>query len=256
MAFNSVAAALLEAHRTQVRQPASAVALTEQPKTRAEALHIQRTVWETRFPGRSWAEAHYWKSGGPRDESLLTWAALPLEGVLHSPAELHTDPSPDHWIEAEIAVRLGSPVDAKLAAQLDAAAASSLVDACCVSIERVATRWQEGLAAPDLMRLADMQSHLGLVLGDWQAWTPRDWSQQRCEVQIGSAPTQVYIGTLSCIDPAWVLPAWLRDVTSHGVVVPAGTVVTTGSWVGVLPVAPGEFVRVSFAGIGDASVQF
>lgn len=255
MVLNPVAKLLLQAHQTHSRQSASSVPPEQQPSTRAAALDIQRAVWNAREP-TPWTSARFWKSGGPRDESMLTWAALPESGVLQSPADLREDSSPDHWIEAEIAVRLGRDVDVELASRLDAAAANALVDACCVSIERVASRWQEGLAAPDLMRLADMQSHLGLVLGEWQTWTSRDWSQQRCEVQVGDAPTQVFIGTLSCIDPLWVLPAWLRDLTSHGVVVPAGTVVTTGSWVGVLPVAPRQSVRVSFAGIGEAQIQF
>jgi len=34
--------------------------------------------------------------------------------------------------------------------------------------------------------------------------------------------------------------------------VPAGTVVTTGTWVGVLPIVPGETVVVEFPGIGRA----
>jgi 2-keto-4-pentenoate hydratase len=56
--------------------------------------------------------------------------------------------------------------------------------------------------------------------------------------------------------PAAVLPAWLRHAT-QGIqgetrVVRAGTVVTTGSWVGTLPVQRGDTVEVDFAGLGRA----
>ena len=42
--------------------------------------------------------------------------------------------------------------------------------------------------------------------------------------------------------------------TRDGGVVCAGTVVTTGTWVGVLDAAAGERVRVEFDGIGEAEV--
>jgi len=51
-----------------------------------------------------------------------------------------------------------------------------------------------------------------------------------------AAPTE-RIGTHSLRDPAWVLPQWLRHATRHGATLPAGTVVTTGTWAGVVPLA-------------------
>jgi 2-keto-4-pentenoate hydratase len=56
-------------------------------------------------------------------------------------------------------------------------------------------------------------------------------------------------------DPVWVLPAWLRHATRDGATVPAGTVVTTGTWCGLLPAMQGDLVRARFDGIGEASVQ-
>ena len=56
-------------------------------------------------------------------------------------------------------------------------------------------------------------------------------------------------------DPAFVLLAWLRHLTRDGHAVAAGTVVTTGTWVGILDAVAGDRVDVAFAGIGAASVQ-
>ncbi len=56
-------------------------------------------------------------------------------------------------------------------------------------------------------------------------------------------------------DPAFVLPAWLRHATRAGDVVAAGSVVTTGTWCGIVPSAAGDLVRVEFPGIGSAAVQ-
>jgi 2-keto-4-pentenoate hydratase len=124
-----------------------------------------------------------------------------------------------------------------------------------VSIEIVDSRWQEALDAPALCQLADQLSHGALVLGAWTTFAPRDWSTQACRVQVGTRPPVERRGTHSLGDPAFLLPAWLRHATRDGHRLAAGTVVTTGSWVGLLPVAAGELVTVEFAGIGHASVQ-
>jgi 2-keto-4-pentenoate hydratase len=159
-------------------------------------------------------------------------------------------------IEAEVALRLREPVDARRAATLDVAGARALVDAMCVSIEIVDSRWAEGLEAPALAKLADLQSHGALVLGPWVPFdAARDWSAQPCRVRIGNEPARHFRGTHSMADPAFVLPAWLRHATREGAVVPAGAVVTTGTWCGLPMARAGDAVEVVFDGIGSAVVQ-
>lgn len=210
------------------------------------------------------AGPRHWKSGGASRESELAHSPLPPAGVWPSPADASNWPAAADaglWplslrgIEAEIALRLGRDVDAALAATLDVAGASALVDAMCVAIEIVESRWREGLRAPALARLADLQSHGALVLGDWQPWTPRDWSQQRCLVKIGPAAEARFRGSHALADPAFVLPAWLRHATRGGATVAAGTVVTTGTWCGLLHARAADAVLVTFDGIGSARVQ-
>jgi 2-keto-4-pentenoate hydratase len=93
------------------------------------------------------------------------------------------------------------------------------------------------------------------VLGAWQPFAPRDWAQQTCVVRIGGGAAQSFRGTHSLADPAWLLPTWLRHVSRAGATVPAGTVVTTGTWCGMLPAQAGDRVHVVFEGIGEAEVQ-
>lgn len=198
----------------------------------------------------------HWKSGAPSPAVLQTHAALPPAGIWASPADARLWPF--HWrgIEAEIALRLGREVDADLAADLDAEAAGALVDAMCVAIEIVDSRWAEALDAPALAKLADLQSHGALVLGDWRPFAPRDWTAQVCRVAIGTAPITEHRGTHSLGDPARVLPAWLRHATRDGRRLPAGSVVTTGTWCGLPMAAAGDRVQVEFPGLGAAEVQF
>lgn len=197
----------------------------------------------------------YWKSGGPSRTALQTHAALPPQGVWTSPADARDRFFTLRGIEAEIALRLSHDVDAARALTLDLQQALTLVDAMCVSIEIVDSRWREGMDAPALAKLADLQAHGALVLGDWVPFAPRDWASQVCTVCIGTGTPVERRGSHAMADPAFVLPAWLRHATRAGATVPAGTVVTTGTWVGILAASAGDRVSAEFPGIGQASVQ-
>jgi 2-keto-4-pentenoate hydratase len=199
--------------------------------------------------------ARHWKSGGPSRETPLTHAPLPPEGVHASGADLSALPSRLRIIEAEVALRLRDEVSAQTAQQLTPAAAEGLVDAACVSIEIVDTRWSDFDQATPLLRLADLQSHGALVLGEWIPYRKRDWAAQRCELRIGAQAPIIRVGTHPLGEPAWLLVEWLRHATRNGATVKAGTVVTTGSWVGMPAAQPGDEVTVEFENLGSARVQ-
>lgn len=250
--IDAVVNALVRARRDHV--PADAAPLAAALTDAADAYAVQQRVaaelgW---FDG---AAPRHWKSGGPSREAVLTHAPLPPSGVWTSPARSGAWPFHQRGIEAEVALRLARDVDAALAATLDAASASALVDAMAVSIELVDSRWREALEAPALCKLADLQSHGALVLGDWIPFEARDWHTQTCRVRIGAQAPVERRGTHTLGDPAFLLPGWLRHATREGATLAAGTVVTTGSWVGILHAAEGDLVTAEFPGIGRASVQ-
>lgn len=248
---NSAVEALIQARRT--RQPADAQLVQAFLQT-PEAAYAAQSAVGVQLGWFGDKPPLFWKSGGPGREAELTHAALPSDGVWDSPAVAGDWPFHIRGIEAEVALRLGSPVDQALAASLKPESAHGLVDAMTVSIEIVDTRWQQGLDAPALCKLADLQSHGALVLGEWVAYEPRDWTAQTCEVQVGQQPVRTFMGTHSLNDPAYLLPAWLRHATRDGTVLPAGTVVTTGTWCGILHAQTGDVVIARFAGIGEARV--
>jgi hypothetical protein len=191
-----------------------------------------------------------WKSGGGARSATLTHAPLPPAGVRAGPADFSDLVFHTPGIEAEVALRLGRDVTPAQAAALGQGDADALVDAMAVSVEIVDSRWQDLASTPALLRLADSQVHGALALGEWRPYAAIDWAAQRCEAQVGDADTVVRQGTHPLADPAWLLPVWLRHLTRHGQSVPAGTVVTTGSWVGILPCRRGDQVSVEFPGIG------
>jgi 2-keto-4-pentenoate hydratase len=248
---DDAAARLLQARREGLPQSALPVTLADAAAAYAVQDRVAQLLgWSGDAPPR------HWKSGGPSRDAVATHAPLPPGGVWASPAQAGDWSFNFRGIEAEVALRLSDPVNAARAADLDLVQARQLVDAICVSIEIVDSRWAEGLQAGAWHKLADLQSHGALVLGSWAPFdSTHDWSTQVCRVRIGRGAEQRFQGTHAMADPAFVLPAWLRHATRHGAVLPAGTVVTTGTWCGLLPAERGDEVAVAFDGIGQARVQ-
>ncbi|MDB5857144.1 MAG: 2-keto-4-pentenoate hydratase-like protein [Ramlibacter sp.] len=248
----TVARALVQARLRQ--QPVSAAPLEQLLAGPEDAYWVQELVAREAGWG-SEVVARHWKSGGPSRSGALTHAPLPAPGIWASPA----DGSDFHFnfrlIEAEVALRLGREVTQEQAEALTPEEAPAWIDGMTVSIEVVDSRWTEGPRTPALLKLADLQSHGALVRGEWKPFAPRDWAQQACTVQIGAAAPQAFRGTYALADPTWLLPTWLRHVTRHGATVPRGTVVTTGTWCGMLPAQKGDRVKAVFEGIGEAEVQ-
>jgi 2-keto-4-pentenoate hydratase len=218
-----------------------------------QAYAVQERVWA----GLQQQEGvpRHWKSGAATRTDAVRHAPLPTQGVRSSGASLADLGLRHRWIEAEVALRLGRDVRADEAQQATPAAAGELVDAMCVSIEVLDSRWAGARGAPPLLKLADFLMHGALVLGEFVPCAARDWSQQACRVRIGHGGALSFQGSLGIGDPAWVLPAWLRHATRHGGVLRAGTVVSCGSWCGVLDAQAGDTVVAEFPGIGVARVE-
>ena len=251
-AIQTVADALIAARRD--RTPSNAQPFADTLQTSQEAYAVQAAVAQA-LDGASPVIAQHWKSGGPSREATLTHAPLPSAGVRTSPADMRDLHFNLRLIEAEVALRLGQAVTPAMAAALTPEDAAALLDGMTVSIEVVDSRWQDLPKVPALLKLADLQVHGALALGEWVPFVARDWAAQTCEVTIGSHAPQHFAGTHSLRDPAWLLPIWLRHVTRDGQTVPAGTVVTTGTWCGMLKAQAGDRVTARFAGLGEAQVQ-
>ncbi len=207
-----------------------------------------------------WAQAEvagHWKSGGASRAGALTHAAIPPAAVVlahaDAPARLPGWPFWRVRVEGEIALRLGRDVTPSEAAALHpdqpAAELAALFDAQCVAIEVVDSRWQPDPLAAAPLRLADLQSGGALVLGAWQPVTPEaDWSALGCTLTLSGETPRRFVGTHPLGHPFWGMPAWLQHLTRHGATVPAGTVVTTGTWTGAVPLAPSQTAEVRFDG--------
>ncbi|MFC5523001.1 2-keto-4-pentenoate hydratase [Polaromonas jejuensis] len=235
-------------------QPAPAAPLRAALATDDDAYAVQDAVAQALV----WfvdGGPRYWKSGGASRDSVLSHAALPSAGVRAAGDTLADFSFHTPAVEAEIVLRLAEAVTPERAQRLTHADAPALVDALAVAIEIADSRWQEGLQAPAALRLADQGSHGALILGEWMACRAHDWAGQRCEVRFGGTPVVANTGAYSLGDPLWLLPVWLRHATRGGRTVPAHTVVTTGSWVGAIPMPKDADVLVRFPGLGEVGLR-
>ncbi|SEK78071.1 2-keto-4-pentenoate hydratase [Roseateles sp. YR242] len=219
----------------------------------AQAALAQALQWLT--PGRT----QFWKCGGGSRTAPLGQSPLAPLGVREVRGLRHGGDFSDLRLmgaEAEIALRLGQDVTPAMAADLQPGQTHGLIDAMCVAVEWIHSRWARGMKADPLLRLADAQSHGALALGPWLAWdASREWRRQPCELQIGQAAPLAGLGGHGLDDPGWVVAHWLRAATRDGQTVPAGSVVTTGAWRVALDLAPGTTVTARFEGLGSLSVR-
>lgn len=237
----------------QQRQQLDAAAWTVSDEATAYAVQddlVARLGWHAD------GAPQYWKSGGGSRTATLTHAPLAPNGVrTQRPAHFADLALHKPGIEAEIALRVGVSLTAAEVALLTAESAANVIDAMAVSVELVASRWQQTSEAPALLRLADCQSHGALGLGEWLPYQTRDWSQQACALTINDGAPLRGLGCHPLGDPVWGLLPWLQHATREGRVLPAGSVVTTGAWLVVQGLQAGDSARVTFDGLGSVTVQ-
>lgn len=207
---------------------------TDAVRDEADAYAVQEGV--ARALG--WVD-HRWKSGGAGPDGPFSHSPVaPACGAMLL------------GVEAEVALRLAHDVTPEAAMQPLGEAA---IDGMCIAVECIASRWQQALDAPALLRMADFQSNAGLLTGPWQPWRALDWAQLGWRLSLPGQPVIERRGGHSLANPAGVLGAWLRHATRHGATVKAGTVVTTGAWGGVHLSAGRPHGSLAIEGLGEFS---
>ena len=232
MSAERIAALLLEA-----RGGASLVdATAEAPADLAQVYRIQGLVLEA-LSGSARCSA--WKAIPPRPGAEPTASPVPPACVLASPASLAAGRGL-LGVEAEIAFRLGADLSA---------------DEAMVLIELAETRLASWEEAPALWKLADFQSNGALIVGSGtRAWREIDFAAQAVELWINGKLERRATGAHPSGDPSRLLPWLARHAAGRGGLQP-GDVITTGSWVGIVKVHPGDDVVAGFPGIGEARLR-
>jgi 2-keto-4-pentenoate hydratase len=211
------------------------------PGNRQDAYAIQAMVAPSLGPIGGW------KVGSPSPDAEPMCSPLPRSGILISPATV-SGPLRYRGVEAEIDFRIGQALPPRVQPYTrdDLLVA---IESCHAAIEMVECRFAEMDGATHLSALADLQNHHALVVGAANAaWgdIPFDWLSVRVEAD----GRQIAAGTGSnpAGDPVKLL-IWLANcgaVWAGGL--KAGDIVTTGSWIGKVPVAPHASIVACFEG--------
>jgi 2-keto-4-pentenoate hydratase len=174
--------------------------------------------------------------------------------LFHHAADLPARDFAPLGIEAEIAFRFdrAMPPRDKEYGLDDLAAASVALPA----IEVVSSRFADYLKAPVLDRLCDLMSNGALIVGDAIA----DWR----DIPFGALPvTLTRNGTVAYAadgghpagDPVgWALALVNAMRSKSGI--PQGTVITTGTYSGLIFGSPGDTFEASFFGFNPVAVRF
>lgn len=226
-----------------------------EPRTADDAYRVQDAV--ARELG--WFDAarpSAWKTGAPSRAAVPIAAPVPAALLRTSPARFDAREFHTIGIEAEIALRFRSDVDATLASApgFDWAA---VIGEMRVGIEVVDSRIDDASNAPPLLKLADFQQNGAYVIGTGVPYRRGvDWASQRARVLRNGAVVTNTRGGHPLGDPTWLLPWFVRHVEARCGGVRAGDLVTLGTWAGILPAAAGERIDVEFDDVGHSSVEF
>ncbi|MFG6466174.1 hypothetical protein [Roseateles sp. BYS87W] len=209
---------LVHAHRHATRLNADD--WTHVVRTEADAYAVQEGV----AAALGWPRTR-WKSGGAAAQGPFSHSPVaPASGTALI------------GLEVEVALR----VDAQ-----------GEPEAMCAAVECIASRWEQGLDAPALLRMADFQSNAGWWLGPWQPWQELDWGTRNWCLALAGQPEIRGCGGHALANPAAVLPAWRAHGASLGQPIQAGTVVTTGAWAGLHPVSGSAHGSLNIEGLGE-----
>ncbi|HSC98549.1 MAG TPA: fumarylacetoacetate hydrolase family protein [Casimicrobiaceae bacterium] len=243
--------ALIEARRSHTTVDPRALPV---PQSDADAYAVQDAVADA----FDWfgAPAKAWKVGAASRTATPSAAPLPAHSVVDSPATFARSTFNRILIEGEIAFRLRAPLRAEVPDHVLDAVSASIGD-LVVTIEVVDPRYSDLDAAAPALRLADQGLNGALVVGSGVPWRGSlDWSAQVAILrQNGNVVRQTRGG--HPLGDLLFLVEWLAGhAQQRGPSLPAGTIITAGTWTGVFEAAAGDTIEAEFPGVGRASARF
>lgn len=240
------AARLLTTARRE-RRPLTELPEAAQPRSFADAAAVQ----DRSVAMLGDAVAGYKVFG--TDPSTVMWAPILASCVFDSPARIEAASMPLLGMEVEIAFRLEedvAPHDLGWTKLRFVRAVTALP-----LIEIVDTRFMSYTGTPVLQRAADFMSNGGIVCGaplaDW-----RSIDLERLPVTLAFSGRRVAetVGGHAAGDP--VLPALaFLNAPARARPLPRGTVITTGTYTGLVHAVPGDVIEADVGPFGSVRID-
>jgi len=195
----------------------------------------------------------HWKIGLMNDGEVFI-APIASQDSQQSPADYSDRQFNALHVEAELAYRLNTdflPGQSYSEQQVFAG-----IDAIAVSIEILDSRLQNWLTASETLHLADNQMNGALAIGDAiKDWQSIDYARQKVQLFINRQLIVEDSGSHPQQDPTSLLCAGVNQGTKRGYTLTAGSWITSGTWSGYPRAKAGDYISVSFSGLGEASLQ-
>lgn len=184
-----------------------------------------------------------WKIGAKSADGPIQGAPLPARGIHASGVALARSDFSVLGIELEIMFRFNRDFLPNDAPVLEADVLSSIAS-IGAAIELVSSRLAGWPEAPRLMQLADLQNHGALVLGACvDDRGDVDFIEPQARLQFNGQDIFNGIGANPAGDPRRLLHWLVQHCQVQDIALPAGTVVTAGSYTGMFfPAEPGTII--------------
>lgn len=190
-----------------------------------------------------------WKIGAKSEDGPIQGAPLPRQGIHASAATLARRDFPVFGIELEIMFRFGRDFmpDAAPVSEAEVLASIAGIGA---SIEIVSSRLAGWPDVPKPNQLADLQNHGALIVGAFVDYRDDvDFRSPQARLVFNGQDIFAGAGSNPAGDPRRLLPWLVQHCREQAIALPAGTVVTAGSYTGmVFPEQPGT-VTGTIAGL-------
>lgn len=190
-----------------------------------------------------------WKIGAKSEDGPIQGAPLPRRGIYASDAAVARSDFAVFGIELEIMFRFGRDF-LPGAAVVTEEQVLSAIDGIAASIEIVSSRLKGWPDVPKLNQLADLQNHGALIVGEFVAYDAgADFRSPQAQLVLNGRDVFKGAGTNPAGDPRRLLHWLVGHCNAQNIALPAGTVITAGSYTGMLFPEEAGLVMGEIAGL-------
>jgi 2-keto-4-pentenoate hydratase len=228
------------------------------PATLAEGYAIQDRVRAT------WGDAVAgWKTGATAAAVQAKFGTdQPFAGpfyaktVLPSPATTPASAHHHRAIESEFAFRFAHTVPPR-ATNYTRAEVLAVVDAVVPAIEIVGPRFNDLLFGRVPTAVADNAVNAGFVFGTpFADWRSLDLPNHPVTLRVNGAVAAEGTGAAVLGDPVTSLVWTVNHLSSRGITINAGQILSTGTTTGIVFLKPGDSATADFGALGQVALTF
>ncbi|WP_167549729.1 fumarylacetoacetate hydrolase family protein [Ensifer aridi] len=196
-----------------------------------------------------------WKVAALPDGEVI-FAPILESRLFKSPASLPPSVYGLGGVECEVAFRFArEPVSCN--GKFSREDIVEVIEGALVAIEVVNSRWTSAFSTPRNAMIADLLSNGGLVVGPVNAnWRDIPFDMLSAKLNVNGNTACQTEGGNPQKDLIGLLTSLANELINQGIVLAAGTIVTTGSYTGFATAKPGDHLRADIQFFEQASAIF